>query len=90
MYIRYECKLVVIFFYAKYYCKYLRAADDCSFTRLKHFCPETMPKVINPKYYKHLKKGVHQKPFWQTKNGLLSVRLACTSSKTEILNKRGI
>ena len=26
-------------------------------------------------------------PFGQTKNGLLSGRLACTSSKTEILNK---
>ena len=48
-------------------------------------------KVIDPKYYKHLKKGAHQsRPFGQTKNGLVSVRLACTSSKTEILNKIGI
>ena len=30
------------------------------------------------------------KPFGQTKNGLVSGRLACTSSKTEILNKIGI
>ena len=44
-------------------------------------------KVIHPKYYKHLKKGAHQR---QTKNGLVSGRLACTSSKTEMLNKIGI
>jgi hypothetical protein len=30
------------------------------------------------------------KPFGQTKNGLVSGRLAGTSSKTEILNKIGI
>ena len=40
-------------------------------------------KVIHPKSYKH-------KPFGQTKNGLVSGRLACTSSKNEILNKIGI
>jgi hypothetical protein len=47
-------------------------------------------KVIHPKYYKHLKKGAPQMPFGQTKNGLVSGRLACTSGKTEILNKIGI
>ena len=44
-------------------------------------------KVVHPKYYKHLKKGAHQNhlEFGQTKNGLISGRLACTtSSKTEI------
>ena len=55
-----------------------------------HLCtfPQTV-KVIHPKYYKHL-KNVLTKPFGQTKNGLVSGRLACTSSKTEILNKIGI
>ena len=43
-------------------------------------------KVIHPKYYKYLKKGAKG----QTKNGLVSGQLACTSSKTEILNKIGI
>ena len=38
-------------------------------------------KVIRPKCYKHSKKGAHQKPFEQTKIGLIS----CTSSETEIL-----
>ena len=38
-------------------------------------------KVIHPKYYKHLKKCTHQR------HGLDSGNLACTSSKTEILNK---
>ena len=33
-------------------------------------------------YYKH-----SPKPFGQTKNGLVSERLACTSGKIEILNK---
>ena len=41
-------------------------------------------KVIHPKYYKHLKKCTHQR------HGLDSGNLACTSSKTEILNKIGI
>ena len=45
---------------------------------------------IHPKYYKHLKKRCSPKPFGQTKNGLFSGRLACTSSKTKILNKIGI
>ena len=35
-------------------------------------------------------KRCSPKPFGQTKNGLVSGRLACTSSKTEILNKIGI
>ena len=35
-------------------------------------------KVIHSKYYKHLKKGAHQS------------RLACTPSKSELLNKMGI
>jgi hypothetical protein len=47
-------------------------------------------KVIHPKYYKHLKKGAHQSHLGIKKNGLVSGRLACTSSKTEILNKVGI
>ncbi len=47
-------------------------------------------KVIHPKYYKHLKRRCSSKPFGQTKNGLVSGRLACTSSKTEILNKKRI
>ena len=41
-------------------------------------------------YYKHLKKGAHQSHFDRQKNGLVSGRLACTSSETEILNKIGI
>ena len=43
-------------------------------------------KVMHPKYYKHLKK-VLTKAIWADKNGLVSGRLACTSSKTEIFNK---
>jgi hypothetical protein len=37
-----------------------------------------------------LKKDAHQSHliFGQTKNGLVSGRLACTSSKTEIFNKK--
>jgi len=46
-------------------------------------------KVTLPKYYKHLKK-VLTKAIWTDKNGLVSGKLACTSSKTEILNKIGI
>ena len=42
-------------------------------------------KVIHPKYYKHLKKGAHQSHLHKPKNGLVSGRLACTSSKSEIL-----
>ena len=44
-------------------------------------------KVMHPKYYKHLKK-CSPKKFGQTKNGLVSGRLVCTSSKTEISNKK--
>ena len=33
-------------------------------------------KVIHPKYYKHLKKRCSPKQFGQTKNGLVSGRLA--------------
>ena len=40
------------------------------------------------KYYKHLKKGNHQSYLGRQKNGLVSGRLACTSSKTEVLNKK--
>jgi hypothetical protein len=47
-------------------------------------------KVIHPMYYKHLKKRCSLKPFGHTKNGLVSGRLACTLSKTEILSKIGI
>jgi hypothetical protein len=48
-------------------------------------------KVIHPKYYKHLKKGAHQSHSGRQKMGwFLACRLACTSSKTEILNKIGI
>ena len=50
----------------------------------------SIPKFIHPKYYKHLKKRCSPKTFRQTKNGLVSGRLAFTSSKTEILNKIGI
>jgi hypothetical protein len=41
-------------------------------------------QVIHPKYYKHMKK-VLTKAIWADKNELVSGRLACTSSKTEIL-----
>ena len=46
-------------------------------------------KGIHPKYYKHLKK-VLSKAIWADKKWAVSGRLACTSSKTEILNKIGI
>ena len=46
---------------------------------------ESMGKVIHPKYYKHLKNGAH---LGRQKTGLVSGRLACTSSKIEILNKK--
>ena len=38
----------------------------------------------------NISKRCSPKPFGQTENGLVSGRLACTSSKTEILNKIGI
>ena len=47
-------------------------------------------KVIHPKYYKYLKKGAHQSHLGRQKNEMVSGRFACTSSKTEILNKIGI
>ena len=55
------------------------------------FCKyhQTYIKVIYPKYYKHMKKGAHQSHLGR-KNGLVSGRLASTSSKTEMLNKIGI
>ena len=43
-----------------------------------------IPSTIN------IWKRCSPKPFGQTKNGLVSGRLACTSSKTEMLNKIGI
>ena len=46
--------------------------------------PLKLFKVIHPKYYKHLKKGAHQSHLGRQKNGLVSGRLACKSSKTEI------
>ena len=54
----------------------------------KSICYAT--KVIHPKYYKHLKKGAHQSHLGQTENGLVSGRLACTSSKAKISNKIGM
>ena len=51
------------------------------------------------KYSESLQQNLHweqsytsqvPKPFGQTKYGLVSGRLACTSSKTEILNKIGM
>ena len=51
--------------------------------------PSPVVKVIRPKYYKHLKKGAHQSHL-DRKNELVSDRLDCASSKTEILNKIGI
>ena len=53
-------------------------------------CFHPFAKVIHPKYCKHLKKGDHQSHLGRQKNGLVSGRLACTSSKSEILNKIGI
>ena len=47
-------------------------------------------KVIHTKYYKHLIEGAHQNHLGRQKKGLVSGRLACISSKTEILNKIGI
>ena len=47
-------------------------------------------KVIHPKCLQTIGKRCSPKQFGQTKNGLVSGRLACTSSKTEILNKIGI
>ena len=44
-------------------------------------------KVIHPKYYKHLKKGAHQNHLGSQEMGWF---LAGTSSKTKILNKKGI
>ena len=46
-------------------------------------------KVMHPKYYKHLKKGARQSHLGRRK-WAGSGRLACISSKTEILNKIGI
>ena len=44
-------------------------------------------EVIHHKYYKYLKKVAHQSHLGRQKIGLVSGRLACTSNKTEILNK---
>ena len=54
------------------------------------FADKEKGKVIHPKYYKHLKNSCSAQPFGQTKNGLVSGRLACTSGTTEMLNKIGI
>ena len=43
-----------------------------------------IPGIIN------FEKRCSPKPFWQTKNGLVSGKVAFTSIKTEILNKIGI
>jgi hypothetical protein len=48
-----------------------------------------LPKLYIPSTI-NIKKRCSPKPFGQTKNGLVSGRLAYTSSKTEILNKIGI
>ena len=45
-------------------------------------------KFITPKFYKYLKKWYSPKPFGLTKNGFVSGRLACTSSKAEIHMKQ--
>ena len=45
--------------------------------------------IIHPRYYKHLKKGAHQIHLGRQKWAGCG-RLACTSSKTKILNKIGI
>ena len=45
--------------------------------------------IIHPRYYKHLKKGAHQIHLGRQKWAGCG-RLACTSSKTGILNKIGI
>ena len=48
-------------------------------------------KVFGESNFKlRFEKKCSPKPFGQTKNGRVSGRLACTSSKTEILNKIGI
>ena len=45
-------------------------------------------KVIHQKYYKHLKKDAHQIHLGRQKNGLVYGRLACISSKSELLKKK--
>ena len=55
----------------------------------KSFISGGSGKVIHPKHYKNSKKGAHQSHLG-SKNGLVSGRLACTSSETEILNKIGM
>ena len=79
-----------------------RTGDKCKFARfhwrLKTCCDTRDSNlaqhftILNTKakYYKHLKKRCSPKPFGQTKNGLVSGRLACTLCKPEILNKIGI
>ena len=61
----------------------------CTFHKL-HLRSGLPSKVIHLKYYKNLKKSCSAQPFGQAKNGLVSGTLACTSSKTEVLNKIGI
>ena len=61
----------------------------CIVNRLKMFWTFVFrSKLYIPSmYYKHIEKWCSSKPFGQTKNWLVSGRLACTSSKTELLNK---
>ena len=57
-----------------------KCSDEASSHRSQNYTSQvlyTFEKTCSPK------------PFGQTKNGLVSGRLACTSSKTEILNKVG-
>ena len=56
------------------------------FIAIKLLKVESVSKFIHPKYYKHLRKGAHQSHLSRPVSG----RLACTPSKTEILNKIGI
>ena len=57
-------------------------------------CAKLHAKKVKPKLYIpstiNILKKVLTKAVWADKNGLVSGRLACTSSKTEILIKIGI
>ena len=75
--ITYLIRIFYIKFYTKTICVQIifRSCSQKSYTS----------QVVNT-----LEKRCSPKPFGQTKNGLVSGRLACTSSKTEVLNKIGM
>ena len=77
---------------------FISTAEQLTFVNMsrldKNYCLGSFHCIEDTKLYIpstiNILKRCSPKPFGQTKNGLVSGRLACTSSKTEILNKIGM